>query len=245
MNNFQIEFNGSYNEFVKKENYKYIVDENSEHNKKASTTNTDITVIKGEYYTNKDDTYGKLIRDEDQVFGKVTWRLYDLFFRIQGGYLLFLILLFLTICITISSVWGKLFVSNWEDNASKDDGIKKEDNYKFFFQYSLIVFLGIVIQLVKEFIVALSNFKGTKNLHEKMIFSLIRAPINLFHDIVPIGQILNRLIHDLEMSQDIIWKFNTMLKNFIGLIISIYVCFMENRETIYISPIIEIGRAHV
>jgi ABC-type multidrug transport system fused ATPase/permease subunit len=40
------------------------------------------------------------------------------------------------------------------------------------------------------------------------------------------------------MSQDIIWKFNTMLKNFIGLIISIYVCFMENRETIYISPII-------
>ena len=237
MNNFQIEFNGTYKEFSKKENYKYIVDENSEQNKKGSKINTDITDIKGEYFTNKDDTYGKLLRDEDQVFGKVTWRLYDLFFRIQGGYLLFSILLILTICITISGVWGKLFVSNWEDSASKE-GAKKEENYKFFFQYSLIVFLGIVIQLVKEFLVAFSNFKGTKNLHEKMIFSLIRAPINLFHDIVPIGQILNRLIHDLEMSQDIIWKFNTMLKNFIGLIISIYVCFMENRETIYISPII-------
>ena len=237
MNNFQIEFNGTYKEFSKKENYKYIVDENSEKNKKSSKINTDITDIKGEYFTNKDDTYGKLLRDEDQVFGKVTWRLYDLFFRIQGGYLLFSILLILTICITISGVCGKLFISNWEDSAKKD-GIKKEENYKFFFQYSLIVFLGIVIQLIKEFLVALSNFKGTKNLHEKMIFSLIRAPINLFHDIVPIGQILNRLIHDLEMSQDIIWKFNTMLKNFIGLIISIYVCFMENRETIIISPII-------
>jgi ABC-type multidrug transport system fused ATPase/permease subunit len=71
-----------------------------------------------------------------------------------------------------------------------------------------------------------------------MIFSLIRAPINLFFDVVPIGQILNRLIHDLELSQEIIWMFNKILKSFIGLLTSIYVCYLENRESIYASPVI-------
>ena len=87
-------------------------------------------------------------------------------------------------------------------------------------------------------LVAFSNFKSTKYLHEKMIFSLIHAPINLFFDVVPIGQILNRLIHDLDLSQEIIWMFNKILKSLIGLFTSIYICFMENRESIYASPII-------
>ena len=61
-----------------------------------------------------------------------------------------------------------------------------------------------------------------------MIFSLIIAPINLFFDVIPIGQILNRLIHDLDLSQEIIWMFNKILKSLIGLITSIYVCFLES-----------------
>ena len=174
--------------------------------------------------------------------GKVTWRLYNLFFKIQGGYLLFSIIIALAIGNGISNVYGKLFVTDWTNEAEKEEGseIKKEDNFKFFIEYSIILFIGLVIQLIKEFLVAYSNFKGTKYLHETMIYNIINAPINLFHDIVPIGQILNRLIHDLEMSQDIIWKFNTILGSLIGLVISVYVVFMENRETIYISPIIAI-----
>ena len=240
MNSFKIEFDGNYNQFCQKENYKYIVDEIADQNKKHNPINNDITDIKGEYFTNKDDSFGKLLKDEDQVYGKVTWRLYNLYFKIQGGYILFLIMIILSLCYTISTTEGTIFAANWTDNAEKAgaNNIKKEENFKFFIEYSLILFSGIVIQLIKEFLVALSNFKGTKKLHEKMIYNLIRAPINLFHDIVPIGQILNRLIHDLEMSQEIIWKFDKILTKFIGLIMSIYVCFNENRETIYISPII-------
>jgi ABC-type multidrug transport system fused ATPase/permease subunit len=66
----------------------------------------------------------------------------------------------------------------------------------------------------------------------------MNAPINLFHDILPIGQILNRLIHDLEKTQEIIWTFNTIIISLIGIVTSIYVVFLENRETIYVAPII-------
>ena len=239
MNNFKIEFNGNYNQFCQIEKYKDIKEDiiENKNNDKLSELNNEITEIKDEFFTNNNDNFGKLLRDEDQVSGKVTWRLYNMFFKIQGGYLLFLLIVFLAICTAISGVYGKLFVTNWTDDADSNK-INKEDNYKFFIEYSIILFIGILIQLIKEFLVAYSNYKGTKYLHEKMIYSIISAPINLFHDIVPIGQILNRLIHDLEMSQDIIWKFNTILGSLITIVISIYVCYMENRETLYASPII-------
>ena len=238
MENFQIEFNGTYDEFSKNEKYKYIIDENKEN--KGSYSNSDISNIKGEYFTNKDDSFGRLLKDEDQVAGKVTCSIYNKFFKIFGGYFFFIILIILSICIQASSVLGKLFVTNWTEKAEKDDEnkIKKEENYNFFIKYSLILFAGILIQLVKEFLIACANYRGTKKLHEDMISNIMNAPINLFHDIVPIGQILNRLIHDLEKSENIIWTFNTILVSIIGIIVSIYVCFMENRETIYVSPII-------
>ena len=243
MNHFEIEFNGNYEQFSEKEEYKDIIDEHSHPEKKELKINKDITEIKGEYFTNKDDSFGRLLRDEDQVHGKVSWRLYDLFFRIQGGYCLFLILILLTLSIVVSNAIGKEFVSSWSNraqNKAEGEQIKKEENYKFFMQYSGILFIGIAIQFIKEMLVAFSNFKGTKYLHEKMIYSLIRAPINLFHDVVPIGQILNRLIHDLDLSQEIIWMFNKILKSLIGLFTSVYICFLENRESIYASPVIAI-----
>ena len=241
MNQFKIEFDGNYEEFSGKEAYNDIVKENDKHDKKDLKINKDITDIKGEYFTNKDDSFGKLLRDEDQVHGKVSWRLYDLFFRIQGGYFLFLILIILTLSIVVSNAVGKDYVASWSNkaqNKSEKDKFNKEDNYRFFIRYSGILFIGICIQFVKEMLVAFSNFKSTKYLHEKMIYSLIRAPINLFHDVVPIGQILNRLIHDLDLSQEIIWMFNKILGSLIGLITSIYICFLENRESIYASPVI-------
>ena len=111
----------------------------------------------------------------------------------------------LTLSIVVINAYGKEFVSSWSNKAKNQDDLVKENNYKFFMQYSTILFIGIAIQFVKEMLVAFSNLKSTKYLHEKMIFSLIRAPINLFFDVVPIGQILNRLIHDLDLSQEIIW----------------------------------------
>jgi len=241
MNNFKIDFNGTYEEFSKDENYKEIIDENKE-NKKTSELNKDITEIKGEYFTNKEDTIGKLLKDEDQVEGKVTCTLYNEYFKIFGGLLFFIFLFILTLLISGLSVYGELFLTDWTDNAEKEDGdkdkIQKDEYYKFFAKYSLIIFSSIVVKFIKEFLIAFSNYKGAKRLHEEMISNIMNAPINLVHDILPIGQILNRLIHDLEKTQEIIWTFNTIIISLIGIITSIYVVFLENRETIYVAPII-------
>ena len=259
MNNFKIEFNGSYDEFSKNEKYKEINEVNSKQNKDSSL-NKNMTEIKGEFYTNKDESFGGLLKDEDQASGRITCSIYHRFFTTHGGYILFVIILIFAIAVGVASTYAKLFLTDWTDkaeeeeegededeneNGDKDEGeegneeiIKKDENYNFFIKYSLILIAGLVIQLIKEFLVACANYIGTKYLHETMIYNIIRAPINLFHDIIPVGQILNRLIHDLELCQDIIWRFNTILGSIIGIIISFYVCFIENRETIYAAPVI-------
>ena len=256
MNNFKIEFNGNYDEFSKNEKYKQLNEVNSKQNKDSSL-NKNMTEIKGEFHTNKDETFGGLLKDEDQASGRITCSIYHRFFTTHGGYILFVIILIFAIAVGVASAYAKLFLTDWTDKAEEEEGededengdedegeedngeiIKKEENYNFFIKYSLILIAGLVIQLIKEFLVACANYIGTKYLHETMIYNIIRAPINLFHDIIPVGQILNRLIHDLELCQDIIWRFNTILASIIGIIISFYVCFIENRETIYAAPVI-------
>ena len=135
MNRFEIEFEGNFEKFCDNEKYKDIIDK-AHNNKNENKINKDITEIKGEYFSNKDDSFGRLLRDEDQVHGKVSWRLYDLFFRIQGGYCLFLILIMLTLSIVVINAYGKEFVSSWSNKAKNQDDLVKENNYKFFMQYS-------------------------------------------------------------------------------------------------------------
>ena len=75
MNNFKVEFNGNYDEFTKNELFKDFNEINSIQNKDCSL-NKNITEISGEFYTNKDETFGGLLRDEDQVSGRITCKIY-------------------------------------------------------------------------------------------------------------------------------------------------------------------------
>ena len=58
-----------------------------------------------------------------------------------------------------------------------------------------------------------------------MLNKIIHAPINLFHDIVPIGQIVNRLTFDLDKCKAISKLLNLVLRSFFILVTSIVVCF--------------------
>ena len=57
-----------------------------------------------------------------------------------------------------------------------------------------------------------------KTLHNKMLNKIIHAPINLFHDIVPIGQIVNRLTFDLDKCKAISKLLNIVLRSFFILV---------------------------
>ena len=234
LEHFKIKYNDKYDELVKEQEFKDLIEKND---KKINKPDKTITNISKKHHVNKEDNFGRLLRDEDYVRGRITWRLYDLFFRVQGGYFLFLVLIGLTVGNVYTKVRGKIYVSEWTEKAEKDKD-SSIDNLSHFMTYTQIGFYGIFIQFLKEFLIARSNYRSTKVLHEKMVTSLIKAPINLFHDIVPIGQILNRLIFDLDHSQLIIWTFDTILNSFIGLLSAIYVCYLFNTYSLFVAPIL-------
>ena len=73
-----------------------------------------------------------------------------------------------------------------------------------------------------------------------MVQKLIKAPINLFHDMVPVGQILNRLTRDVGVIESIIRTVNSFIRRIFSLISCMILCFLYNKLIIFLSPIIVI-----
>ena len=92
---------------------------------------------------------------------------------------------------------------------STDKVTNLEKNYN---KYLYISLLGIFLNFLCEFIITRTTIHSLKKIHEDMVYKFVRAPINLFHDIVPIGQILNRLTKDIIPVQGIIRTVNFFLR---------------------------------
>ena len=96
----------------------------------------------------------------------------------------------------------------------------------------------MVLNILIEFIVNCTTINSLRSLHEIMINRLLLAPINTFHDIVPIGQILQRLIRDVESVQRIIRSVTHFFRSIIMLMATIYICYLYNKQSIIASPLL-------
>ena len=98
-------------------------------------------------------------------------------------------------------------------------------------QKDLLFYIGTIITLKACFSLLfvvrwLVLFEGTKRvtlrMHNRLIDRVIRAPINLFFDVTPIGKLLNRFSSDLKELQwgimhnafDFIMQFNSLVVTF-------------------------------
>ena len=60
------------------------------------------------------------------------------------------------------------------------------------FAYTVFITLRMVIM-------QFANIRASKVIHELMIVKVLKAPINLFFDVTPIGRILNRFSKDMQV----------------------------------------------
>ena len=108
-------------------------------------------------------------------------------------------------------------------------------NFFIFFKLSLAT---MTINFIIRFTVTRISIYAMRNIHKKMISHLVKAPINLFHDVVPLGQILNRLTQDIEIIQNIIRTVNSFIKLLFTLAACMIICYIYNQAILVISPII-------
>ena len=164
---------------------------------------------------------GRLIKDEEMNEGSINKKLYINFIMIMGGFSFFILLVIISATIQAFSLGGNIWLMQWSSGEN-------ENNLYSFLVYAQIDLFSLFFLFLKEFLFSVALLRMNKKLHNKMLNKLIHAPINLFHDIVPIGQIINRLTSDLDKTRAISKLLNLILRSFFMLITSIVVCFHYN-----------------
>ena len=169
---------------------------------------------------------------------------YITFIKLQGGVFIFFILIIFVILSQIIESYRRLFAKSLT-KTSKDIESQNNDNdndklnldlKNKFISYAEISLCGILCNCLVEFIVTRTTIHSLRKVHEDMINKLVRAPINLFHDIVPIGQILNRLTKDTELIEGIIKTVNIAIKILFTIFANIGICYLYNKYILYVSP---------
>ena len=167
---------------------------------------------------------------------------YITFIKLQGGVLIFFILIIFVILSQVIESYRRLFATSLT-KTRKELVSHDNNNDKFnldlknkFITYAEISLGGILCNCLVEFIVTRTTIHSLRKVHEDMINRLVRAPINLFHDIVPIGQILNRLTKDTELIEGIIKTVNVAIKILFTIFANIGICYLYNKYILYVSP---------
>ena len=96
-----------------------------------------------------------------------------------------------------------------------------------------VFFIFLRIFMLTRVIVRLGRY-----LHKDMIIKLVRAPINLFHEIIPRGQIFNRLSKDLDSLNMSVFTVGDTLVCFLASVGSFILCGIYDPISLLYMPII-------
>ena len=174
----------------------------------------------------------RLTKDEKKEVGIIKSKVFFLFFSYIGGFVTCL-LLFLVLCIWQTlKIYSDIWLGYWSEHQ------KEKSNFYFFGIYVLISISSTIFNYLRTKIITTGSIKCSMNLHFKMITNLIKAPINLFHDKVPKGQIFNRLSKDLTtVDTYTMYWFMTLTafgSSFFGALV---VCGLFQYQSLFIVPL--------
>ena len=165
----------------------------------------------------KNEDIKRITRDEDRVEGRLKENAYKLYLKGIGGIPITIILILLTLIWQGLKAASDLWLAFW--TTKNDQGFNK----KYFLIYAGLGLGSTIFTYIRLIITTNGSIKNSRNLHRNMVNHLIRAPINLYHDTVPKGQILNRLSKDLfkidQLAQMSFSNAMTYSMNFVGEII--------------------------
>ena len=177
-------------------------------------------------------TIKRLTKDEKKEVGIIKSKVYFLFFSYIGGFLLCCLLVVVLFIWQILKIWSDIWLGYWSEHK------KEKSNFYFFGIYALFSMSSTIFNFLRTKIITKGSLSCSMNLHFKMITNLIKAPINLFHDKVPKGQIFNRLSKDLTtVDTYTMYWFMTLTafgSSFFG---AIAVCGLFQYQTLFLVPL--------
>lgn len=160
---------------------------------------------------------GKILEDEEKEVIRVERSTYKQLLKQAGGWQMIVIVNVIMVAFVASQMYADYLLGRWSEDLSE----KQSDSG--FSYYTLMVFgMGLthsLLALIRPAIIQYFSLRSSRKTHSDMIGRVLRAPINTFFDVTPIGRILNRFSKDLTvLDTEISWNFSTALACLYGAI---------------------------
>ena len=174
-------------------------------------------------------------RDKDESTYKEPTKLQSflLIFSYCGGCCFILSVFFFCLLWRITDSMSDFIIAKW---SALTEGVEPEYNY--FNIYLITKLLGIILIFFRSYIVINGLVNFNKKMHETLLEKLMRAPINLFHDIVNKSHILYRFSKDLENSIKYFNSFNYSLTLLFNSLSAVVIAIIFYWKSIFIIPLI-------
>ena len=150
-------------------------------------------------------------------------------FSYSGGWFIFICILFFNILWKFSESGSDIIITNWPNPEQIKDN-------NMFIEYIFLKLLSIIFIFVKRYIIVYALISFNRNIHETLIYRLLRGPINLFHNIVTKSHIINRLSKDIEKSVKYFWSINSSLSLLFHIINAIVISLFLFKKIIFLIP---------
>ena len=138
---------------------------------------------------------GRLIKDENEEVIIVSWSTYLKFFRKGGNWCLFVLLQVLMLGFTVCKILTDYAIGNWVEEPT---AAAQRDTYAWYVSLSFSYVSGICLcALAGCAVIFFVQIRASRKIHQEMVDKLLKAPINLFFDMTPVGTIMNRFSKDL------------------------------------------------
>ena len=150
-------------------------------------------------------------------------------FSYSGGWCVLFSILFFNFFWKLTDSGSDFIITNW----STADG---EKTNKLFMYYLLTKIISIIFVFVKSYVIVYALISFNRNIHETLIYRLLRAPVNLFHNLVTKSHIINRFSKDLGNSAKYFWSLNSSLVVLFHIINGIIISAILFWQVIFIIP---------
>ena len=159
---------------------------------------------------------------------KISFKLFMTFIAYSGGIIYLVQLALCNVIWQVSQIYREYYLAMW---SSKRNITKTENNQKMVF-FVFMTIPGIIAVYYRQYYMVKGFIKYNIKMHDSLIKNLINAPVNLFHDIVPRGNILNRLSKELNNSNVLSLAVSGTLRVMFQLGGAIIVCTLFNVWTL-------------
>ena len=142
----------------------------------------------------------------------------------SGGLFFVILLILINIIWKLCESGSDYILMVW----SSDSKMNERKNKIFLTTYALISLGAILFIFFRNFAIVRAIMEFNQKMHDTLIKKLLKAPINLFYDLVPRSHILNRLSKDLDSSIKFFFSFFSSSRLLFELLSCLIIAFLFN-----------------